>query len=529
MEGRDSIPKEIEYYLSDKEGHSLLIKGEPGSGKSTFAVQAMEGLYGAYRTEYISIRTSEESLYRQFPWLQDEMRKKEILEDARNLLDNFYSEELIEAVSLEEVQQSQIFLARQFLNSIYELEEERKGVEKEALEKLEGKVERGEIIADEDELNDKLKNEFVLEIGKTLPELERAYDLVKRYSPKKCLVIIDSIEALSEHYGIPEERLIDTLQQDLCEKSGTDLLIISEERGKTKMDFIVDGIVELSRDTFKGRKIRKLDIVKLKGSSVSNTSAKKLYTLEDGRFRVIESELRLPEELGIEPRLTEQEGFISTGFEDIDEKLGGLKAPGFNLLKVEGHVPSIALKTLMEGIVVNSCLLDRGTIVLPPFGTSAATFRHMISRSLPEDKMDNLLVLQHGEIEAEKNSKEIDGNELARELKREILEYELSGSKKPFTVLLSFDTLQSLYGEDIASSLGEVIADWKEDGHSMVGIAPKTLSFLDKIEMGTDRVYGLDMVEDTVCIYSEKPRTEVYGLSFEDREVKLKSDLVPFR
>ena len=43
----------------------------------------------------------------------------------------------------------------------------------------------------------------VVEMGSMMPEIEMAYDIVESNLPKKTLVVLDSVEALSENYGVP--------------------------------------------------------------------------------------------------------------------------------------------------------------------------------------------------------------------------------------------------------------------------------------------------------------------------------------
>jgi len=51
-------------------GYSLIIKGPPGSGKTTFALSLLESLMNTHKALYFSTRVGDASLYQQFPWLK---------------------------------------------------------------------------------------------------------------------------------------------------------------------------------------------------------------------------------------------------------------------------------------------------------------------------------------------------------------------------------------------------------------------------------------------------------------------------
>ncbi|MFP4051608.1 MAG: gas vesicle protein GvpD P-loop domain-containing protein [Thermoplasmata archaeon] len=180
------VPEELNMFISEKGGNSLIIKGGTGTGKTTFALQIMEEYYGLARSDYISKRVEDKKLFKQFPWLKKKIKQQDILGNARKLLKSFYSDDIIDTVSMEEVEKTQTYISRRFLKSVYE-EEEGFSFQKEELQKLEGKVERREIIGENEEMSDSFKNEFVYEIGKTLPEIDKAYEMVKETFPKTAL------------------------------------------------------------------------------------------------------------------------------------------------------------------------------------------------------------------------------------------------------------------------------------------------------------------------------------------------------
>ncbi len=523
MEAEAVIPDEIRSFFSSEGGHSLILKGETGVGKTTLALEVMEKFYGVTNTEYISIRVGEENLFRQYPWLKKKVKKDEIVENARKLLNSFYSDEIVESVSMDEVEKTQTFLSKKLLESIYQEDEEVKEAQREELQKLEGKVERGEIITEEEEIDEKIKNEFVFEIGKTLPELDRAYELVDRNLPEKSLIVIDSIKALSEHYGIPKDKIVRTLQKDLVENSNTNIIFIAESLEKTDLEYLVDGVVELKDKDVRDRTIREMEIKKLKTQKVENSTY--LYTLNEGKFRTIPKTMSYDLEIDSKekgPLVLSGDERISTGDKGLDEMTGGFQTHSSHLIEVDRKIPRQFFDDMILSMITNSCQLDRGTIVLPPFGSSSSFVKSLLEDRLDEEKMENLLLLQSGEGTSERNVRLIGGEDIHHDLNREMLEHSLSDSSKPFTVILSLDTLEMIYGDDIFSELGRVISSLKQGGHSVILIGPETMDGIDKLEYATDTILNMEEIENTVCLFKDKPKTSIHSLVLGENRGKKK-------
>jgi KaiC/GvpD/RAD55 family RecA-like ATPase len=64
------IPPELLSILQSDRGCSLLIKGAPGTGKTTLALEILREI-GNANGIYLSTRITPGSLYEQFPWLEE--------------------------------------------------------------------------------------------------------------------------------------------------------------------------------------------------------------------------------------------------------------------------------------------------------------------------------------------------------------------------------------------------------------------------------------------------------------------------
>ncbi|MHA1454333.1 MAG: gas vesicle protein GvpD P-loop domain-containing protein, partial [Promethearchaeota archaeon] len=76
----DNIPIDVYESLNQREiGFSLLIKGAAGTGKTTLALSLLSIISDAIPI-YISTRVAPQSLYVQFPWIQEILNEENILD-----------------------------------------------------------------------------------------------------------------------------------------------------------------------------------------------------------------------------------------------------------------------------------------------------------------------------------------------------------------------------------------------------------------------------------------------------------------
>src|SRR3989475_11458188 len=73
---RGGLPDEILRFFRGGGGHSLVIKGAPGAGKSMFALQLATELQDSFAAFYVSPRVSHEMVLRQFPAIAPSVLRK---------------------------------------------------------------------------------------------------------------------------------------------------------------------------------------------------------------------------------------------------------------------------------------------------------------------------------------------------------------------------------------------------------------------------------------------------------------------
>src|SRR5512137_2849747 len=200
--GSATFPKEIVKFLSGQGGHSLIVRGMAGTGKTTLALQTIEELAAVQQSYYMSTRVSDQSLFNQFPWLLDKVKEGEILKARKKVKKKADSEQQVE----------KILLGLAAIKG--EMKGEKAKAPRKELMRLQGVIESG---GEESVAEPTGEQEITVTIGPAMPEIEMAYDVVDRALPDRTLVVIDSIDALAEKYGVPASKIINTLQRDLVE------------------------------------------------------------------------------------------------------------------------------------------------------------------------------------------------------------------------------------------------------------------------------------------------------------------------
>jgi KaiC/GvpD/RAD55 family RecA-like ATPase len=88
---------EVESALKSMEGYTLLLKGAPGTGKTTFAVTLLEQMcIGDSKGAYISTRIDPTALYKQFPGLEERIPVKNVIDATQSEFSEAKSQVLYE-------------------------------------------------------------------------------------------------------------------------------------------------------------------------------------------------------------------------------------------------------------------------------------------------------------------------------------------------------------------------------------------------------------------------------------------------
>ncbi len=513
------IPAELLRFFQSPGGHSVIVKGVAGTGKTTFALQLTEELGGIASSYYMSTRVSDATLYNQFPWLKERVKATGTVVAGRH-----FSRTLIEdPVHIESG--TQVSLEIRVLGEKSNGPPKKHGgkkVDRTELQKLEGRIEMGE---EGEDTYEKLgegevkEDSLVFDLGSDLPEIDMAYDAVERNLPERTLVVIDSIDALSERYGLSASKLINTLQRDLVENSQANVLYVLEASGETKLDYLGDGVISFRSEEHEGRRLRTMVIEKLRGSEV--TKHKYLYTLDGGRLKAFTvSRTGQPTKVGKwfgVPDLTKDS--VSTGYITVDALIGGLRVGSMVNLEIGANVPTAFVDEIRAALICNFSSLGRGVAHIPPGKASAESVSQLVDKYLDQGMFEtHVKVFESaplGTLEGSTNALHIEGAKADVDLKWNNVEYNLPKAKHPFLSLMAFDTLESVYGSGVLEQMSSHISAVRRNKDIFFCISTSTTASNQKLADLSQVHIKLENIAGTVTLFCEKPYTELNILSFD--------------
>ncbi|MFQ6106628.1 MAG: gas vesicle protein GvpD P-loop domain-containing protein [Thermoplasmata archaeon] len=496
------IPDALLDFFRGPGGHSLIVKGTAGTGKTTFALQLTEELESVENSYYMSIRVSDQSLYNQFPWLKDRMEFSKRIAPTRT-----------EHVS----------------------EEEEGKVHRTELKKLEGRIEMGE--EDENSIYDKIsegevtETGLILDLGSDLPEIDKAYDVVENALPEKTLILIDSINALAERYGIHPSKLMNTLQRDLVETSSSDVLYVLESSGETRLDYLGDGVISFTSEEHAGRRLRIMKIEKLRGTEIRQHKC--AYSLDGGRIRTFGFEkMEIPDKKAPWVPVPDiSENWISTGNEQLDSLIGGFKKGTIVALEIGGNVDTVYSDLLKTSLISNFVSLGRGVAFVPEKKASSEIVRDEILPFVGEEALEKCMRVFEPSattsVEGSRIALPMEGADVDNELKWSNIEYHLSRAERPILSLMGFDTLEAVFGHEVIEEMAGHMSSIRKSKDIFLGIVTSTTSSTSPLANLAHTHIKIENIDGSVILYGEKPYTELHALSFDHSKGHPKAVLTP--
>ncbi len=495
-----NLPREIGEFFSGPGGKSLIIRGTAGTGKTTLALQLLEELASPDNSFYLSTRVSDEALYNQFPWLKDKEMRTRIVDASRVLLDSFYPE----GGAPEYVEDEHVALARDFLQTIH-------------AEEKPARVSRTRL--------------SVLLENNRLPEIERIYDSIEHVLPEKSLLVIDSVEGVTHKYGLDAEDLINTLQKDLVENSNTNLVLVLEKSEAPELEYLVDGVVALSRTLVEQRVVRHIHLLKLRATEIKQHSY--LITLQNGRFKSFEPFLPNYSTTKKWSPMPDPEGHYSTGIPDLDNLLNGGYAKGsYNVVEIGENVSSEEYLALLRPLFLNFITQGRGLLALLSGGRHPKNLKDDLVRFLSEEEFNRKVrVVDYFSSKSDEpyvmavGGK---GKEEARRIWMENLNAIRDGGEAAIIDYTGFDTLEYLRGDTIAiKDLFSVVAQTKISKDLGIGVIKPGLKLTQEIMNMADTYLKIIDINKCPCIYGIKPKTIIHAITVDEEKGSPHISLTP--
>ncbi len=347
----------------------------------------------------------------------------------------------------------------------------------------------------------------VIDLDAELPYIEAVKRHVKANWPRRSTVIVDSIDGMAKNLGIASSRLVSAFQKDFVETGVANVIFVAETPESSKLDYIGDGVVRLFTEQFEDRQVRILVLEKLR--SVETRQPRYVFTLHGGRFRSFQPwKDTQPQALKPWNPVPDPDDLsVSWGYPALDRVFGGLTRGTLVTIEHAPGVSPIFVHHLIMGLVGNFVSQERGVAFIPAKRATSAAWKALMKPLVGADDWSNrVLTLVPDES--------IDGVNPHVTLKWESLEYRLAGCEKPFLSLIAFDTLESLYGADALDRIYSHIGTVNQAGDIFVALTNPLLISNQKLRSIAHVHVRIENLNGCIVVFGEKPRTGLFHAGF---------------
>jgi KaiC/GvpD/RAD55 family RecA-like ATPase len=289
----------------DKNQVALLIRGLPGTGKTTLALELMNLVKDKYNCIYISTRVSFNKLKQQIPWVEDILNDSTVLQliddniRDKNGHDNPMSKGKGDSIDL------RLSTADNLLNILI----------------------------------DRLVNY------------------------KRAFIVLDSWDSLAKEIPLDERMKIEKTMLAVADANDGMLVFISEEPEKNTLAYLVDCVITLTTEASNGVWLRKMQIDKMRGVAISRN--RMVYTLHDGHFTITESKQNTMYKGGLFNAIASKQGYTSTGNKQLDDALGyGIRDGSIVMLEVDSSINMNYARIIAADAVLNNIRSNKPAMVI---------------------------------------------------------------------------------------------------------------------------------------------------------------------
>jgi len=224
-----------------------------------------------------------------------------------------------------------------------------------------------------------------------LEELTKVIN-VKGRGKKPSVIVLDTWDALAKEMEEKERLKAEKMLIALADSSKARVIFVSEEPGRTTMDYLVDGIIELVRSEEHERIFREVEVQKLRGTLVDQH--KYLYTLLGGVFRHLQpySPPKISDAKRFEP-IPDLDFAFSFGSRSMDKVFGGLRKGSTFALEYDEKIPYTAIRTIEVTMAINALNAGHGVYMIPLPGASTVGVTSLIEPFVSHDDFTESLAI----------------------------------------------------------------------------------------------------------------------------------------
>jgi KaiC/GvpD/RAD55 family RecA-like ATPase len=447
---------------------SLLLKGEPGTGKTTLALELLR-IYG--KGIYVSTRLSQEQSKEHHPALNSLFEKGDAIELS-----------------------AQDYDLKHGSSSVYSFNDLRFSNAEDVV------------------------NAIIRSIQKI----------------KKPMIILDSWDAIGNRTEKNERLKVEQSLALIALGNDAKLLFVSEEPNLTTTDYLVDAVVTLRNELYDGRRIRKIQWNKIRGSAMANWS--NLFTLYDGRFTVFSMQAPMWQSV-MKPQpfvpTPHKDPYYSTGSIDLDEfHGGGLRKTFFILVEFGKYVGSAAFNPISTSIRCNFIMNDGCSLTIPSPGVSANRIKDSMARHVPMKQIDSSLRLAYFELfDDDPCFFALDASSTKESFDRIMKEAEkIKGEKnRPCVFSLGSETLEYVFArEDAFRFVQGMVQRVRHFGDVLYAVTRYASPLSDELSNLSDIHIKIDQIDGTIVMQRLKPWSPLYAVIYDYSKGYPNIKLAPF-
>jgi len=335
------------------------------------------------------------------------------------------------------------------------------------------------------------------------------------------IVVFDSWQAFIDQFPpkLRHELLLET--SNWAEQSRNIVIYVSESIREGKLDYIADGVVHLYHKSIEGRRIRLLEIKKLRGIPVRR--CRYLFTLQGGRFTVLKDwEFKVVKKKDRRGTLFKKDlsqETVSTGIGELDKAIGGWKKGSINILEISRGVGEGYLSLVMPLAQAN-LNYGRGFLVIPSMGRSGYRIvENFLEGHVNKDKWGMFRFVQGSRTPGAREKDFVTYIDVSNpdEVAKQVLNVARKLSERSrdgvIICLIGMDTLELYIGAEKTLELLNNLAVYARSTGAIVFLLYKQGQEVSKMVLHlADKHLKLIRINDVVLFYGVIPYTPVYSI-----------------